>query len=70
MRILRARAAEPSGRIGSQIMVGGIEIVLSGEDQRRPQAALRQRSRYRGKLDRFGPGADDQPHVRELQLTP
>ena len=45
-------------------------LMLPGQDQRRAHAARRQRSGDRGKFDRFGPGADDQPHVRGLQLSP
>jgi len=62
---------EPRRHIGAEAMIGGIKVgMLSGQDQSRPRIASRESSGDRGKLDRFGPGADDQPNVRGLQPSP
>ena len=44
--------------------------MLAGENQARLEPARGQRVRDRGKLDRFGAGADDQPYVGETQSSP
>jgi hypothetical protein len=52
-------------------MVRRVKVdVLAGEDQARPDIASRKRSGDGGKLDRFGPGADDEPDIRGVQTSP
>jgi hypothetical protein len=71
VRVLFAGAAEPLGGISAETELSRVEArMLSGEDQRRPEAALRKRARDGRQLDRFGPGADDQANVRETQPSP
>ena len=71
VRVLFARTAEEDRRIGFEPEFGGIECgVLAREDEARRQAALRERARNRLQLDRFRPGADDQPYIGETQSSP
>ena len=71
VRIFSSRAIELRHRKLGQAVIGGIEIgVLAGQDQCRANASRRQRCCNRGKLDRFGSGADDQPNVCGKQLSP
>jgi hypothetical protein len=71
VRILDARAIEPRRWKCVETVIGWIEVgMLAGQDQIRAYASRRQRSRNRGKLDRFGSGADDQPNVCGMQLSP
>ena len=52
-------------------MIGGIEVdMLAGEDQAWPHVASGERSGDGGKLDRFGPGADDESDIRRKQTSP
>jgi hypothetical protein len=52
-------------------MVGGIEAdMLTREDQAWPYIASRKRSGDGGELDRFGPGADDEPDICRKQTSP
>jgi len=44
--------------------------VLARQDERRLQPALGERVRDGRHLDRFRPGADDQPDVGETQYSP
>ena len=70
VRIFLTRAVEPSRPKSAQSVVGGIKLVLAGQDQRRSNASRRQGPRNRCKLNRFGSGADDQPDVRTTQRSP
>ena len=71
MRVLRPRAIQSRRRISAEAMVGGVEVgVLAGQDQSRLHIASRERSGDGGKLDRFGPGADDEPDIRRKQTSP
>jgi hypothetical protein len=65
------RAAETDGAIALQSMLMWIERrMLAGQDQARAQAARAKRVGDGGKLDRFGPGADNQPYVCDMQPSP
>ena len=65
--MLAETGAEPIGKV----VIGETKIsVLAGQDQCGAHASRRQRSGDRGKLDRFGSGADDQPNVCGKQLSP
>jgi hypothetical protein len=58
-------------RISVQPMFRGIKRrMLAGEDQARLKTARPERVGDGGKLDRFGPGADDQPYIYRTQLSP
>jgi hypothetical protein len=71
VRVFVAPATEPLCRKSTQPEISRFEIrVLPSEDQRRFRAALRKRVRDRCQFDRFGPGADDQADVREIQPSP
>ena len=62
---------EARGLALPQPIVRKIEIMmLPGEDQGRLQVESRERSRDRRELDRFGPRADNQPDIRETQISP
>jgi hypothetical protein len=64
-------AAETDRAITLQPIFAGIERrMLAGQDQARAQAARAKRVGDGGKLDRFGPGADNQPYVCDMQPSP
>ena len=44
--------------------------MLAGQDQRGLQVKGGKRAGDGGKLDRLGPGADDQPDIRGPQISP
>ena len=70
MRVRCARAMEARG-LALQPIVAGIEVLmLPGEDQGRLQADCRESSGDGRELDRFGPRADNQPDIRERQISP
>jgi hypothetical protein len=69
--ILLAGAIERQPGIFAEAELVGIEpSVLAGVNERRCDPARGERMGNWGKLDRFGPGADDQPHIREIQPSP
>jgi hypothetical protein len=71
VRVLLAGAAKPFDREVREAEVGGIELrMLAGENQRRPQPALRKRMCQWCEFDRFGPGPDDQLDVYAIQPSP
>ena len=71
MRVRCAGAMEARGLALAQPIVAGIEVMmLPGEDQGRLQADCRESSGDGRELDRFGPCADDQPDIRETQISP
>lgn len=70
VRIVTSPAIEPKRPVIAEAIFGGIELrMLSGEDQRRGEAANFERSGNGGKLDRFGTGPDDKRNTTE-QLSP
>ena len=71
VRVLFAGAAELHRRIGVEPGFGETERkVLSGEHERRRQAAIAERMGDRRQFDGFRPGPDDQPYVGEMQPSP
>jgi hypothetical protein len=71
MRVLFAWAAEANRRESGKPELRGIERrVLAGEDQARRESAGGKRMGYGRQLDRFRPGPDDQPNIRETQPSP
>jgi|KBSSwiStaDraftv2_1062776.scaffolds.fasta_scaffold500595_3 hypothetical protein len=71
MRILHAGTAEPLNRVGIEAEIARVQPwVLARQDERRLQPALGERVRDGRHLDRFRPGADDQPDVGETQYSP
>lgn len=71
VRILFAGTFQALSREGRQAKISRIErCVLSGQDQLRHDATLRERMRERRELDCFRPGADDKPDVYAIQLSP
>jgi hypothetical protein len=71
VRVLLAGAGEIDPRIAVEPVLGRIErVVLPGEDQARVQAARGQRGGDGCQLDRFRPGANDQPYVPAIQPSP
>ena len=53
-----------------KIVVGRIERVLPGKDQRRSHSPRRQGPGNRCEFDGFGAGADNQPDVCGMQASP
>jgi hypothetical protein len=71
VRVLSAGAAKVHARESIEGKLARLEMrVLSGEDQRRCDAARDQRARDGLQFDGFRPGADDQPNVRGTQPSP
>jgi hypothetical protein len=71
VRVFLAGAAERQARKRLEAELAWIEPrMLAGEDQCRCQALRGKRAGNRLELDRFGPGPDDQPDVRETQPSP
>jgi hypothetical protein len=67
-------AASPAGELNPlvvrQIMFGGIERMLTGQDEARRQAVAGQRGRDRRQLDGFGAGSDDDVDTLYRQASP
>jgi len=71
VRVGSAWAIEADGVKPFEPVLGGIEgAMLPGEDQARSQAARCERVGDGCKLDRFGPGADDESYVCRTQPSP
>jgi len=71
VRVHFAGAVEPRRAILGEAVFTRIERrMLAGEDQARLEAARGQRVSDGCKLDRFGPGADDEPNVCGAQPSP
>lgn len=71
VRVRSTGAIEVDRWIVAKAVLGRIEAgVLAGKDERRRQAALGERVGDGSELDGFGSGADDQPYVRGIQLSP
>ena len=71
MRVLRSRTVQPRYLVSAEAVVGRVEVdVLAGENEARPDMARGERPGDGGKLDRFGPGADDEPDICRVQTSP
>ena len=71
VRIGRARAMELRRVAVAKTVIGGIEAgMLPGDNQRGLQVEAGERAGDGRQLDRFGPGADDQPDIRATQISP
>jgi len=71
VRILLAGAMQPLLAITREAEMLRIKSgVLAGKDERRRKPARGERVSNRCKLDCLGPGADDQPDIREIQPSP
>jgi hypothetical protein len=70
VRILLSGALEVHGGVTAEAELFGLQAVLAGEHERRRQAMGGQRVRDGSHLDRFGPGADHQPHIGRTQPSP
>jgi hypothetical protein len=71
LRVFPAGAFEPVGRKAAQAEIGRFERrMLAGQHEPGSDAPPYQRMRNRRELDGFGPGPDDQPHIREMQRSP
>ena len=65
-RTVELRCAILAQAIGTRVK----REVLAGDDQARRKTVRGKRMRDWRKLDRFGPGADDQPYVCRMQPSP
>jgi hypothetical protein len=71
VRIFLARAIEMLRRESAKAEFRGIELrVLAGHHQSDGDAERGQRMGDGCKLDRLGPGADDQSNIYSIQLSP
>ena len=71
VRIFLAWAAQPVDRKVAKTELRRVQLrVLAGEDDRRLGADFGKRIRDGCELDRFGPGANDQPNVYAIQSSP
>jgi len=71
MRICRARAMELYGAAVAKPISRGVEAgMLSSKNQGRPQVERREGPGDGRELDCLGPSADDQPDIRDTQISP
>jgi hypothetical protein len=71
MRIFLARAAQPLDRKVAETEFRRVQLgVLAREDDRRLEADFGERVGDGCQLDRFGPGANDQPNLYAIQSSP
>jgi hypothetical protein len=71
VRVLFAGAAQSFDPKRLEAELRRIEVpMLAREDERRGKPASSERSGDGSQLDSFGPGADDQPDIRETQRSP
>ena len=71
VRVLCSGTVQPGRRISAEAMVGGVQVdMLAGEDQAGADIASGECPGDGGELDRFGPGADDEPDICWKQTSP
>jgi hypothetical protein len=71
VRVFLTGAAERKVRVALQPELARLQSrMLTGENERRCDAPIGQGAGEGRQLDGFGPGADDQPDVRETQSSP
>jgi len=71
VRVGHAGAVQVGARVCRQPELLGVQRgMLAGQQEARGKAAGGERMGDRGKLDRFGPGADDQPDLIAVQPSP
>ncbi len=71
VRIFVAGAAQPVDRKIAETELRRVQLrVLPGEDDRRLESDFGKRIRDGCELDRFGPGANDQPNLYAIQSSP
>lgn len=69
--ILLADAMEASCWVSREAIFDHIkDRMLAGENERRRNAARSKGASDGSQLDRFRPGADDQPDIRDAQYSP
>jgi hypothetical protein len=71
MRIFLSRAVEPIGGKAGKTEIDAVQPrMLAGQDDPGCKALIGERIRDGCQLDRFGPGADDQPNLCAIQSSP